>query len=64
MKIHQHLKGKTIEAALTNGEDLILRLTTGEEVYITFDENGPVFKKQDVRIVLPPAFIKAAVSSF
>ena len=51
--IHDRLAGKTIQAVLTNGRDLILQCTTGEEVVIGWGIDGPVFLRQDVRIVLP-----------
>ena len=51
-KITPHIAGKTVEVALTDGKDLILRCTDGHEYVIGF-ENGPFLKKTNVRIVIP-----------
>lgn len=51
--IHDHLAGKTVAAVLTNGKELIVQLTTGEEVVVGWTTDGPVFLRQDVRLVLP-----------
>jgi hypothetical protein len=51
-QITTHIQGKTIEAALTDGKDLILRCTDGQEFVIGF-ESGPYLKGTNVRIVLP-----------
>lgn len=51
--IHDRLAGKTVGAVLTNGKELIIHLTTGEEVVIAWINDGPVFVRQDVRLVLP-----------
>lgn len=53
--IHDRLAGKTIQAVLTNGRELILQCTTGEEVVIGWGIDGPIFLRQDVRIMLPTA---------
>lgn len=51
--IHDRVAGKTVSAVLTNGKELILQLTTGEEVVIAWGLDGPVFVRQDVKIMLP-----------
>lgn len=52
--IHDRLAGKTVFAVLTNGQELIIQLTTGEEIVIGWSQiDGPVFLKQNVRIALP-----------
>jgi len=51
--IHDRLAGKTVGSVLTNGKELIIQLTTGEEVVIAWKNDEPVFVRQDVRIVLP-----------
>lgn len=52
--IHDRLSGKTVSAVLTNGQELIVQLTTGEEIVIGWSPiDGPVFLKQNVRIALP-----------
>ena len=53
--IHDRLVGKTIQTVLTNGRELILQCTTGEEVVIGWGIDGPIFLRQDVRIMLPTA---------
>lgn len=50
--IHPHLAGQTVSHALTDGKDLILRLSDGAEVRIGWDESGPVFKGRDVKVCL------------
>lgn len=51
--INDRLAGKTVQAVLTNGRELIVQCTTGEEVVIGWGIDGPIFLRQDVRIVLP-----------
>lgn len=51
-QITTHIAGKVVEAALTDGKDLVIRCTDGHEYVIGF-ENGPFLKKVNVRIVLP-----------
>lgn len=51
--IHDRVAGKTVNAVLTNGKELILQLTTGEEVVIAWGLDGPVFVRQNVNILLP-----------
>jgi len=53
--IHDRLAGKTIQAVLTNGHELIMQCTTGEEVVIGWTTDGPIFLRQDVKLVLPDA---------
>ncbi|GEM_PF-3724639 len=52
--IHDHLSGKTVNAVLTNGHELIVQCTSGEEIVIGWGVNGPVLLRQDVRLALPP----------
>lgn len=61
MNIHDNLAGKTVEAALTDGERLILRLTTGQELRIEWQDGEPTLTGIDVRIVLPATAINSAV---
>jgi hypothetical protein len=58
MNITQHVAGKTLEAAYTNGEELLLRTTDGQEYRIKWIENEPTLVGIDVRIMvqLPPIF--------
>lgn len=53
--IHDRLAGKTVQAVLTNGRELIVQCTTGEEIVIGWGLDGPVFLRQDARLVLPTA---------
>jgi hypothetical protein len=52
--IHDHLAGKTVQAVMTNGQELIIQCTTGEEVVIVWNTDGPVLRRQDVRVALAP----------
>lgn len=55
MHIHHNLAGKTIEAALTDGKQLILRATNGQEFRIEWLDGEPTLVGIDVRIVLSMA---------
>ena len=52
MNITQAMQGKTIDVALTDGKELIIRCTDHHEYVIGF-ENGPFLKSVNVRMVLP-----------
>lgn len=51
-RISDVISGRTVEVALTDGEDLIIRCTDGQEFVIGF-ENGPYLKATNIRIVMP-----------
>jgi hypothetical protein len=52
--IHDHLAGKTVHAVLTNGHELIIQCTSGEEVVIVWNTDGPVLLRQDAKVSLVP----------
>lgn len=52
MNIHNHIHGKTMEMALTDGKALVLRATDGHEYRIEWIDGEPVLVSIDVRIVL------------
>ena len=55
MHITANIAGRTIDSALTDGKELILRFTDGHEAVITWDKGAdePRLKAINVRIVLP-----------
>lgn len=60
--INDFVKGRTLEAALKDGEWLILRFTDGHETKIGWQDAGgnklrgePFLENMDVRIVIPGA---------
>lgn len=60
--IHDRLAGKTVSAVLTNGQELIIQLTTGEEIVIGWSLiSGPFFMQQNVRIALPTMQLDGAI---
>lgn len=56
-RIHFRLAGKTIQAVMTDGENLVIRTTCGNDVYIRWNERKgtPEFVKMSQRVVLPLA---------
>lgn len=52
--IHDHLAGKTVHAVLTQGQELIVQCTTGEEVVIVWTTDGPTLLRQDAKVTLAP----------
>lgn len=62
--IHDRLAGKTVAAVLTNGHELIVQLTTGEEIVIGWNSDGPVFLRQDVRLALPSLALSGLLGEF
>jgi hypothetical protein len=53
--IHDRMKGKTVHAVMTKGNELIIELTNGEDIVIVWNTDGPVLLRQDVKITLPDA---------
>lgn len=55
MHIDAALRGRTVERALTDGQELILECTDGHRVRVTWDRgaDSPRLVAVDVRVVLP-----------
>lgn len=64
MNIHENIQGKTIDAALTDGTQLILRMTDGHEYRIKWEDGEPVLRGVDVRIVIPAAAMSGVAGAF
>lgn len=64
MNIHNHIHGKTMEMALTDGKALVLRATDGHEYRIEWIDGEPVLVSINVLIKMPALSTASSVGVF
>ena len=54
MILTEHLSGKTVEFIATQGDQLVIATTDGQQYRIGWRDGGPILEGIDARIVIAP----------